>query len=321
MIRLAAILFLCSLAISIQAQYNPSAQQIGTHAIHMDSSIIRDWATSCVLQRGWRNILDTTLGKTTVGDENSATGKALKNGVVSLGDGGSAVLTFAGKIYNGPGPDFAVFENGFDEYFLELAFVEVSSDGRHFFRFPAHSLTDDSTQVGGFDSLYASQLNNLAGKYQQTYGVPFDLEEMKGITGLDVDHISHIKIIDVIGIIDSPHSTYDKDSNVVNDPFPTAFPSGGFDLDAIGAIHLRPASLDDNLLQSISFYPNPAIDFITIKHNRLLMTLEIYDLNGKTLLSKDNPSSTIDVAFLPEGVYVISLTTNKQRYTTQFIKQ
>jgi len=51
--------------------------------------------------------------------------------IVSLGDSGVADVTFAGAIYNGPGADFAVFENGFlnatndSLAFLELAFVEV----------------------------------------------------------------------------------------------------------------------------------------------------------------------------------------------------
>ena len=36
-----------------------------------------------------------------------------------VGDGGSAILTFDTPIANGPGFDFAVFENGFSDTFLE----------------------------------------------------------------------------------------------------------------------------------------------------------------------------------------------------------
>ena len=69
-----------------------------------------------------------------------------------------ATVTFASPIYNGEGPDFAVFENGFDiddEYdptgvlhFLELAFVEVSSDGENFFRFPAVTNVPSTARKG-----------------------------------------------------------------------------------------------------------------------------------------------------------------------------
>lgn len=321
MMQRAVILILCSLTFNLQAQYHAPAEQFGTHAIHMDSSIIRDWATSCVLQRGWRNILDTTLGKTTVGDENSPLGKALKNGVVSLGDGGRATLSFGGKIYNGPGPDFAVFENGFDEYFLELAFVEVSSDGDHFFRFPAHSLTSDTVQVGSFDSLYATKLNNLAGKYQQGYGVPFDLEEMKGIPGLDVDYISHIRVVDVVGTINPKFGSFDKDSNLVNDPFPTPYISGGFDLDGVGVIYLRPTSLDKQRISKLKVYPNPASHQINFDSTISPDQIEIYSFCGSKLDVVFNSNSSLNIEFLPKGVYILKLRFEQQWYSAQFIKQ
>jgi hypothetical protein len=50
-----------------------------------------------------------------------------------------------------PGYDFAIFENGFPfgsgSFYLELAFVEVSSDGKHFVRFNAISNTDTTQQI------------------------------------------------------------------------------------------------------------------------------------------------------------------------------
>ena len=62
------------------------------------------------------------------GNENSAVGKSKKNGVISLGDGGSVTLYFNPPIVNGPGFDFAVFENAFNDSFLELAHVEISEN-------------------------------------------------------------------------------------------------------------------------------------------------------------------------------------------------
>ncbi|MFN6048554.1 MAG: T9SS C-terminal target domain-containing protein, partial [Bacteroidota bacterium] len=62
-----------------------------------------------------------------MGTAAGAEGPAASNGVVSLGDGGIATLTFDPPITNGDGFDFAVFENTFLDTFLELAFVEVST--------------------------------------------------------------------------------------------------------------------------------------------------------------------------------------------------
>ena len=60
---------------------------------------------------------------------------------------------------------------------------------------------------------------------------------MIGITNLDINNITHVKIIDVIGSINQSYASYDSQGNIINDPFPTPYETGGFDLDAIGVIH------------------------------------------------------------------------------------
>ena len=100
------------------------------------------------------------------------------NGIVSLGDGGYAVLSFERPIKNGPGWDFAIFENSFSDTFLELGLVEVSSDGLNYFQFESTSLTQDTLQIDAFGSINPEMINNLAGKYRATFGTPFDLEEL-----------------------------------------------------------------------------------------------------------------------------------------------
>ena len=164
-------------------------------------------------------------------------------GVTCLGDGGMATVTFRSPICNREGPDFAVFENGFENaqapgyWFLELGFVEVSSDGENFFRFPAYSNTQTETQLGGMGCIDPSQIHNLASKYGAMYGTPFDLDEVPDDPLLDKEHITHVRIVDVVGCIDPEYATYDCQGNMVNDPWPTAFASGGMDLDAVGVIH------------------------------------------------------------------------------------
>ena len=56
----------------------------------------------------------------------------------------------------------------------------------------------------------ASDIQNLAGKYRAQYGTPFDLDEMIGNINLDINNITHVKIIDVIGNINEPYSSYDS---------------------------------------------------------------------------------------------------------------
>lgn len=215
----------------------------GCTAVSLDSSIIVAWATGCVVERGLVNIVNPNGPSVGYGDDSVGIGPATTEATiaVSLGDGGSATLTFAEPIRNGAGPDIAVFENGIvsdvtGNAFLELAFVEVSTDGERYVRFPATSLTPTDSQVGSFGEVDPTLINNLAGKYQIGYGTPFDLEELRDSTGIDINNINYVRIVDVVGTIDPQYATYDAKGRIVNDPYPTAFNSSGFDLTGVAVL-------------------------------------------------------------------------------------
>lgn len=307
------------------AQFHPPVGQPGTSAMYKDSSAFVDWATACTLKRGYQDISDQPLGYANVGDETMALGKAGSNAIVSLGDGGSAVLEFSLPIANGPGYDFAVFENGFDDLFLELAFVEVSSDGINFFRFPATSNTDTTTQTGSFGYTDATKINNLAGKYRALYGTPFDLDDIPATSLLNPMAISYIKIVDVVGSIQDQYCSRDQYNHKVNDPWPTAFGSGGFDLDAVGVIHnLSNVGLNELELSTINIYPNPAKEVLYLQLNsENIYTINIYDSWGSELFSYNVSGFSnynINLHDLSSGIYTLEIKTDKSFFTKRFLK-
>jgi len=112
-------LFLMCIQGALYGQYAPGVGQEGTTAMHKDSSAFIAWATKAEVQRGPMQIDADSLGYVTTGTPDFALGKAGANGIVSLGDGGAAVLQFALPVRNGEGWDFAVFENSFDGLFLD----------------------------------------------------------------------------------------------------------------------------------------------------------------------------------------------------------
>lgn len=151
---------------------------------------------------------------------------------------GTITLQMARPVKNLSGADFVIFENGHlaqsnqggagvGGLFAELAFVEVSADGVNFVRISAASHTDAA--VGPYGSLDPTQIHNFAGKhlnaYGESWGTPFDL----AATGLA--EITHIRLVDVPG----NGSVTDRDGRPVYDAWKT-FGSGGFDLEAVGAI-------------------------------------------------------------------------------------
>ncbi len=308
-----------------QGPYAPSVGQAGSLGMHKDSVVFVGWASNAIIERGWQNIANTAAGKTTAGDSISPTGKSGANSVVSLGDGGFATLTFDGSIYDGPGADFAVFENSFDGLFLELAFIEVSSDGINFFRFEAVSLTDTNTQTNSFGNTDATNIYNLAGKYKAQYGTPFDLNELTGITGLDINTITHVRVVDVIGNIAEPFASYDSQNQAINDPWPTEFPTGGFDLDAIGVINFTPTSINElNSAIQLNIYPNPAKEMLNFSFNEIdTYSIDLVDLTGKVLESHKIYSTDyqLDINSLMPGIYFVSIKSQTKTVVKRIVKQ
>ena len=268
-----ALLLLLPLAAFSQS-YAPPAGQQGSSAIHKDSQSFVSWSSGIMVERGFVNIEDTTFeangsNRASFGEPQNVLGPSTGNSadVVSLGDSGVAILTFDHSIINGPGYDFAVFENSFSDDYLEFAHVEVSSDGVNFIRFPSHSEVQSLVQIHGFGSTDTRRINNLAGKYRAGYGTPFDLEELKDSSLIDVNNITHVKIIDVIGSV-GEISTFDSFGNKINEPFSTPYESGGFDLEAVGVIN-EFVSTDEYEASNFDFtvYPNPNDGLINIKTN------------------------------------------------------
>ncbi len=321
MIKLFTLLFFISTI--TKAQFPGPVGSIGTTAIYKDSSVFINWATTCVVTRGYQDIAVPSGGYANVGNDTNGTKKASVNPVVSLGDGGWAILTFQSPITNGVGFDFAIFENSFNDVFLELAFVEVSSDGINYFRFPATSNTQTLTQIGPFDNTGdATKLNNLAGKYRANYGTPFDLQELSTQVGLNINAITHVKIIDVVGNINAPYATYDKNSNPINDPYPTAFGSGGFDLDALGVINQLAVGVNENqqLESSINIYPNPANDFVFVYSSAVdIKEINVTNMNGK-LITQSHQSKLL-LTNVEAGFYLLKIISTKgETITKKFIK-
>jgi len=184
-----------------------------------------------------------------------------------------------GGIRNGRGYDFAVFENAFiswgtwpdkgifqGQMIAELAYVEVSSNGRDFARFPSVSLTPNPAKAYG--TIEIGNVHNLAGKHPnasgQCMGTPFDLEELAGhpdVTSgaVDLNDIRFVRILDIPGsgdFLDEATSQTDPATgpawqfytrrHPIYDAWPT-WGSAGFDLEAIGVLHEQQYSADINL--------------------------------------------------------------------------
>lgn len=252
-------IFFCFTAGSVFSQYPPAAGLPGSTAISADSSVWIAWASECTVIRGPVDISGQTAGFADFGADTAATGSPDLN-VVSLGDGGVAVVRFYPPVRNGEGYDFAVFENAFSDSFLELAKVEVSTDGIHFCGFYSVSLTQTDSQTTTFAITDPTRIHNLAGKYRGGFGTPFDLDSLTGSCAeVNPDSICWIRITDVVGSVLPEYANYDSEGHIINDPWPTPFNTSGFDLDAVGAIHVHSAGISSQAFQKLVVFWKPGM--------------------------------------------------------------
>ena len=206
----------------------------------------------------WANAIDGS--RTQFGPRGSTT--ISNTGFNSLGDldadqiaagmsPGFLTVTFPSGIRNGTGADFAVFENGFafgspNGLFAELAYVEVSTNGSDFARFPSiYTNAAPVTGSGAFAGFDMSNVYNLAGKHAGNFGTPFNLEDLlttPAVLGgaVTLDNIQYVKLVDIPG----NGAFTDSLGNPILDNWLTVG-TGGFDFrlpagQGVGVIHAVP---------------------------------------------------------------------------------
>ena len=218
--------------------FPPAAGQPGSTAVDASSSAIVNWATGYTQYSPGTDVdpqFQTPARALGPAGDSDGTQQGFIFDIVALGRGGSIDLLFSTPITNGPGNDFAVFENSFSDGFLELAWVEVSSNGVDFERFANVSLTP--APVAPFANIDTTDIFGYGGKYRGGFGTPFNLDDVTGNPAVDINQITHVRIIDIVGH-GSAMDTLPPPSgpSIIYDPYPTTG-SAGFDLEAIAVMN------------------------------------------------------------------------------------
>ena len=72
-------------------------------------------------------------------------------------------------------------------------------------------------------------------------------------------------------------------------------------------------------LTQLSYYPNPTTDLLTISYKEPIVQVEVYDLNGRQVITKEFDSDTVelDLTNLSSGTYMLNV---KTKDSSQFVK-
>ena len=217
----------------VRPTYAPAPPDPTTTAVAYDDTRIVNWAEGVASYLPGTGVSDPKwmMPSQAFGPAGTDT-----TAVVVLGNGGTITMTFPYPITDGASWDFAVYENSFaSDVFLELGFVEVSSDGSHFARFD--SAFQSTVTPCGSCSGTAAEMGGLAGSYMVGYGTPFDLAALRNSPlvrdgSVDLTAIKYVRIVDIIG----DGTTLDSFGRGIVDPI-TSGPTAGFDLDGIAVLN------------------------------------------------------------------------------------
>jgi hypothetical protein len=221
--------------------------QVNNEYARTDGALV-GWATQVIASvRGPQDYLQPELGLAAFGMESDVLGDA--GTPFSLGDGGSITVAFDMEIANGAGDDFAVFENGFawNGVYMELGFVEVSSNGMDFARMPAFCRQD--SVVGTWDTSESALFYNLAGNF--VGGTGLDLQDLVtagdplvSSGAVDLDHILFVRVVDVIGDL-AGNATQDFIGRPVADPYPSSGEGSGMDVTGFAIINTGVVAIEE----------------------------------------------------------------------------
>ena len=87
-------------------------------------------------------------------------------------------------------------------------------------------------------------------------------------------------------------------------------------------------SVDENeLADSLNFYPNPVQNELTIKNSRGIQinTIELFDISGRRvkniLVNQNNTNMNINLSDLSNGVYIINIISDNGQLSKRLIKK
>lgn len=111
------------------------------------------------------------------------------------------------------------------------------------------------------------------------------------------------------------------------------FPLVTYDIDAAGNltgdvswttkfVNSSATSISEIEKRTISIYPNPVQNTLTIDNQDAINAVSIMDITGKVVFRSENRNDkTLNVDFLNKGIYIISIETDTYLGTSKFIKQ
>jgi hypothetical protein len=114
--------------------------------------------------------------------------------------------------------------------------------------------------------------------------------------------------------------TYDADGFVKSENFYSQDSNGDMYLSDVSRFYyISTAGIEEKEAVSISIYPNPTKDILTVESSSKIENIQILNLNGQVLLSQG--SNKVDINHLPAGTYFVNGNTATGSFSKKIVKE